>query len=260
MRRVLWLVVLCSCGEPSEAPRVELPVFVDDTGAVAVTTDLGYTVELTTARMAFADLELTVAGEVHTALWRRAADWLLPVAHAHPGHVQGGEVTGELPGRFVVDWIDGAGTELGTATLIAGAYEGANFTFVRAGSEDGVDAGDPLLGHTARLAGTATSATSEIEFVATIDSPEDRELIGAPFAHRVAEGAHERLGVRLVTVDPLEADTLFDGIDFAALDTDADGAIEIDELSVEPAVVDAANLLRRTFQTHDHFDIQASSL
>jgi hypothetical protein len=56
-----------------------------------------------------------------------------PRAWAHPGHYSGGDVTGELVGEFILDWIGGDGMALGTADLLAGDYNGFNFTFRRGG-------------------------------------------------------------------------------------------------------------------------------
>lgn len=264
-RRTLALVAVQSlfalhaCGDPEEAPRVEMALVADSSAVASVTSDLGYEVVLTEARAAVENFAFTIAGEAHTAsLGRRVSDFLIPTAHAHPGHFQGGDVTGELRGRFVLNWLPGSGRELGTATLLAGVYKSANFTFIRASVDDGVASDDPLSGHTALLRGRATKNGQGVEFVALLDSPVGRKLIGIPFEFEVLEGSRERLGVRLLVRDPVDGDTLFDGLDFAALDADGDGEILIEEGSGEAASVDAYNVLLRTFQAHDHFDIQAS--
>lgn len=252
------IVAQYACGGAEEAPRVSLPVVVDSRGLPTVTNDRGYGVTLTEARTAIENIEFTVAGEAHTtSFWRRVSDFLLPKAVAHPGHFQGGEVTGELRGRFVLGWVPATGKTLGTATLLGGTYTSANFTFTRAATSDGLTADDPLVGHTAILRGKATKGTRTIDFTAIIDSPEGRQLIGVPFETVVTAETRNRLGVRLEPRDPLEGDTLFDGVDFAALDPDGDGQVDIAEGATEPAVADAYNLLRRTFQTHDQFEIIA---
>lgn len=256
---VLSLIALQACGGPEEPPRVELAVLPDSSAVTAVTSDLGYEIELVEARAAVENFSFAIAGEAHTAsLWQRVSDALVPTAHAHPGHFQGGDVTGELRGRFILGWLPRSTAALGTATLLAGSYKSANFTFVRAGPDDGIAPDDALLGHTALLRGRATKGTTSVDFVARIDSPEGRQLTGAPFELEVRADSRERLGVRLATRDPLEGDTLFDGLDFAALDGDGDGEVVLEEGSGEAALVDAYNVLRRTFQTHDHFDITAS--
>lgn len=250
---VCWLLALAasSCADPSEAPRVELPVVVDSSGARSVTTDLGYDVELTAARIAVADLAFSVAGEEHTArLWRRAVDAVIPTAHAHPGHHQGGEVTGELPGEFVVDWVADNGRQLGTAELITGSYTAADFTFARA-TEQLVDTDDPLLGRTALLTGIADRGGDQIEFTVIIDSPDGRQLVGAPFEADLDQGARGRLLMRFQTRDPVDGNTLFDGVEFTELVSDDDGHVVI---SPESTDNDAAyNRLRRAFQRHDFY-------
>lgn len=263
---------VCGCGGPEEAPRVELPVVVDPSGITAVDTNLGYQVELTEARVMVEDIVFTIAGEAHEASLRHQGTELgelgasvIPAVHAHPDHYQGGDVTGELRGRFVLRWAPGEPQELGAATLLVGSYQSANFTFALAGADDGLAGDDPLLGHTAVLRGLATRDGDAVAFVAAIDSPAGRELVGAPFAREIAETTQEELGIRLLTRDPLEGDTLFDDIDFAALadgqggQSDGDGQIFIDASATDAAAMDAYNVLRRTLQTHDHFDVTAAA-
>lgn len=256
---VLLLLVLTACTSPREAPRAELALASDSSAIQAVTSDLGYEVELTEARAAVENFAFTVAGEAHTtSLWQKLADFVVPNASAHPGHFQGGDVTGELRGRILLNWLPPSGRDLGTATLLPGVYKSAQFTFVRGSVDDGLALDDPLIGHTALLRGRASRGAVSIGFVALIDTPEDRKLIGAPFEMEIKEESRGRLGVRLATRDPLDEGTLFDGLDFGALDGDGDGAVVIEESSDVTAIVDATNRLRRNFQTHDHFDIKAS--
>lgn len=241
-----------------EAPRVELPVRVDCgrvTGAgAAVTTDLGYEVTVTDARLALGGLVFTIAGEVHTAsLMQRLSDALVPRARAHPGHYQGGEVTGELLGDFALRCAQDQDRELGLATLIVGTYTAANFDFERGSAALGLDAGDALVGHTLWLSGTATRDDTSIAFTVVIDSPLDRQLVGAPFEVSVPADATGALLFRFELLDDIEGDTLFDGLDFALLDPGMSG-----EVLIAPdvaAVEDAYDALRRTFQTHDHFRV-----
>lgn len=254
------VLTLQACSGPQEAPRVQLPVTLDASGVSTVTTDFGYEVTLTEARVMVEDFEFSIAGEAHTAsLWQEISQLLVPPAHAHPGHFQGGDITGELRGRFLLDWFAEDPPELGNATLIVGAYQSANFTFARATEEDGLDERDPLLGHTALLRGRAKKDDQEWEFSAAIDSPEGRKLVGPPFELEVTETSTERLGFRLLTQDPLEEDTLFDGLDFLALEQDAEGLIQIGPATSDAATQNAHNLLRRTFQTHDHYDVRPRS-
>jgi hypothetical protein len=257
MRPVLLLLALSACGTSEEATRISLDLVADGRSvADSFTTDLGYEVTLSTARLALADIELTVAGEIHTSWTHRVTNWLVRPAFAHPGHLTAGEITGELQGRFVVDWLAGDRAVLGPATLLTGEYSAANFTFVRAETGDGVAASDPLTGHTALFAGEAAGAAGTVQFLLTIDSPEDRELVGAPFVANVAETTRAAIGLCFTPVDRLEGDTFLDGIDFVALDEDQDGTVILAEDNVPAAVVDAYLLARRAFQTHDHFELR----
>lgn len=268
MQRIALGLVSFTLGcAPSEAPRVELSVVVDGSGLASATTDLGWTIEFEQARLAIADLEFTTAGEVHEAREPSSGAWLLglllPLAHAHPGHSQGGEIIGELPGEFVLDFIAGDGAEIGMATLIVGEYTAANFRFRRANADE-LEPLDLLIDHTAILAGTASKDGQVIAFSVAIDSPIDRELVGALFEYTVEDDPAVVLGVRLLATDPIEGDHLFDGIDFAALDV-ADGSTDDVVALIDPeldpaqasALTEAYNEIRRDFQTHDLFDIRA---
>jgi hypothetical protein len=264
-RIVLGVFALALACGPSEAPRVQLPIVVDGSGLVVATTDLGWTIEFEQARLVIEDLEFTTAGEVHEDRQPLGKGWLarllLPTAHAHPGHYQGGEIIGELPGEFVLDFLAGDGAELGVATLIVGEYTAVNFVFRRADADE-LDPLDPLVGHTAILAGTASKDGQTIAFSIAIDSPPERELVGAPFEYTIEEGKLVELGLRMLSTDPNEGDHLFDGIDFAALDAadgSADSVVTLIDPELEPSqaseAIDAYNQIRRDFQTHDLFDI-----
>lgn len=242
----------------SEVPRETLPLVVDGTGLTVIDTNLGYRITVTEARMALDDVVFTIVGEVHTgSALRRILDFILPSAMAHPGHYEGGEITGELRGHFIADFTGRNGSELGMATLLVGKYESVNFTFARATGADGLPPGDPLIGHTAIIIGTAVKAGKSTAFTVIIDSPEKRNLVGAPFEVEITEANHPRMGLRLMTRDPVEGDTLFDDIDFAALDAESDGKVVLapGTTSTSRALTDAYELVRRTFQAHDHFEV-----
>lgn len=245
------VALVAACSGSAEARRVTLPVTTDGAGLELVTNDLGYAVEVTSATVVADDLKFTIAGEAHASLLRRFSDAVIPVAHAHPGHYQGGEVTGELPGHFVLQFAPGETTTVGDATLLVGQYHGVDMTLTRA-TEDDVEADDPRLGHTALLIGTASKDGADIHFRIAVDSPDARELVGIPFDEKVDE-SERPLVLRLMTRDPSELDTLFDGLDFAPLDADADGEVDIDPGATDTDTVAAYNQFRRTLQTHDHF-------
>lgn len=293
---LLSALSLAACGTPTEAERVQLPVLLDASGIQTVTTDLGYVVSLTEARFVARDLTFAIAGEAHEAsaseYLRRA---LLSTAHAHPGHYQGGDVTGELRGRFLLDWLTPKPQHLGDATLLVGEYRSANFTFAKPTTDDGLADSDALVGHTAVLRGHASNQDKDITFTALITAPTNRELVGAPCVARITRDSHDSLRLRFHTKVPQQGNTLFDGIDFGVLDYDKDGSLTLAEegstedlRALEPgaALPDAAvrdagpdlldggdspevtpaeatqhldaayARLRRTFMTHDHFDIQ----
>lgn len=252
--RGLWalgffiVLVAAGCGS-QEAVRVSLPVVVDGSGLLKVQTDLGYQVQMSLFRLAVKDLQFTVRGEMHASLLQRAANLLVPRAYAHPGHYSGGDVTGELPGTYVLDFSKEDGRALGKASLITGAYQGSNFTFRKTGAADSLASTDPLLGHTAHIEGLASRGGQVISFKAQVDVDEGSQLVGAPFAIDVTETTQASLGFKLLAQDPVLTKTLFDGIDFAALDPDGDG-----QVAMVPGQ-DAHNLLRRNVQVHDFYAI-----
>lgn len=256
---VVLVLALSACLQGQEAPRVALTVVVDGAGVddhqAAVESDLGWQVTLTSCRAAIADLVLTTSGEFHddagvAGLGARLRRLVIADAWAHPGHAGGGEVIGELPGRFIVDWCAGDGVKLGDAELIVGDYNGANFDFIRADASDGLDPTDPLVGHTLELAGTATRAGQTITFHALLDQDEGRQVIGLPFDLDVTSASTETLGLQLVPQSPTSPDTIFDGVDFAAADGDGDGVVEV------IAGDEAHNRLVRGTQSHDFYRVQ----
>ena len=116
-RRTISVVMLAlglGCAPSQEAQRVQLEVEVDDAALVVGDNDLGWRVELSAARVAVADLQFSILGEMHAAsAW--LPSWVVGRAWAHPGHLAGGDVTGELIGAFILDWGGAGGARLGTA-------------------------------------------------------------------------------------------------------------------------------------------------
>lgn len=239
VRIALSLATCLACTPSQEAVRVELPVVVDGAALVDAATDLGWTIRLDAARVAVADLEFTILGEMHAA-WR-PWDLVIARAWAHPGHYAGGDVTGALTGQFVLDWIAGDGAELGRAELLTGQYHGMNFAFRRA---DELPATDPLAGHTAWFSGVAAKDGVEVAFTAALDVDAGGAVIGAPFDLAVDADAAATIGVQLRARDPETGAHLFDAVDFAALDPDGDG-----QAAIAPGD-DAHNVVRRALQSH----------
>jgi len=237
---LLLFTLLSACGG-SEAVTVTLPVSTPASTLPMATTDLGYDVTVWSLRVAVADLELTVEGETHQDA--------RPGAIFHPGHSAGGEVTGELPGDHLLIF-DGTAHPIGDASLLVGDYHGANWTWRRADGDDGLAADDPLLGHTFHLTGVAARDGVEHELDIAVDIEAATALIGAVFDDEITETSSGTLELEMLPTDPFEADTVFDGVDFAALPTTDEGVIEI-----RPGD-EAHNILRRPIQTHDHYAIE----
>ncbi len=248
-KRVTVGVVLglgLACAPSQEAQRVQLEVEVDDAALVSGDNDLGWRIELGAARIAVMDVQFSILGEGHEAsAW--LPSWVIGRAWAHPGHLSGGDVTGELGGAFILDWTGAGGMRLGTAELLTGGYQGLNFGFRAAAESDPLVADDPLLGHTAHFAGTASKAGQVVTFTAQVDIEAGTQMVGAPFELEVVPTSAAPVVLQLFPIDPIEGLSLFDGLDFAALDGDGDGVV-----AIVPGD-DAHNFLRRTVQSHVHY-------
>lgn len=239
-----WLLVLAlaGCTDSEEAIRVELPVTTASAPFAPATTDLGYVVTLSEMQAAVSSIQFTIEGEMHQDLE------LPPGTIAHPGHSAGGEVTGELAGDHVLAWNGQLHDPIGTGTLIAGDYQGANFRFRAATAADAVPA---LTGHAIHLAGTIAKDGTTRPLDVLIDVEVDTAVVGALFDAIITEASTAPLSIAFHPTDPYEDDTPFDGIDFFSLPTTATGAIEIRPGSPEH------NLIRRVITTHDHYGVTA---
>lgn len=242
-------LALLAC-EGAEVARLKMPV--QSVRASGSMSDLGYSVTVTRARLALRDLRFTTSGEEHASLLRRFSEWLLPVAHAHPGHAAGGIVTGEMAGPFIATF----GAEpvaLGEGTLLVGPYTGADVTFRRAGEGDGLAGDDLLLGHSAHVEGTAMREGRTVRFSAVIDLEEGTQLFGVPFELEVQEDTREVLRLEWVPRGGSASSlTLFDLIDFFELDGDGDG-----EVTITPGQTEA-NILGRALQSHDFYAVSSA--
>jgi hypothetical protein len=249
MNRLTTLAVLAACTGTEEAVTVELPVATSASPMAAAMTDLGYTVQVSQIRIAVSTVQFTIEGETHTDVSAKGTQALLPPT-PHPGHSAGGEVTGELPGDFVLVWNGQPQPTLGNGTLIVGDYHGANFSFRAAGIADALPANDRLLGHTFHITGTVMKNGTTQPFDAVLDVEPDSQVVGAVFEDVITETSTEALALEFYPTDPYELDTAFDGIDFFQLPETA-GSLEIAPGST------AHNFLRRTIQTHDHYAVIA---
>lgn len=241
MRKLLFALAVTGCAGSEEAAQVQLPV-TTAASATSAATDLGYAIQIARMRVAVSTIQFTIEGEMHEVAPR-------PDIAYHPGHSAGGEVTGELPGDFVLTWNGQAQPALGTGTLIVGDYHGANFAFRAADARDSLAAEDPLLGHTFHVTGEIAKAGTTKPFDAVLDVEAGAQIVGAVFESSITEASTAPLALAFFATDPAEGDTAFDGVDFFALPATPAGVIEIRPGSA------AHNILRRTFQTHDHYGV-----
>ncbi len=241
-KTLAWISIsgAAACSDSQEAATVDLPVLTESAAIAPATTNLGWTVNLDSMRIAVSTIELTIEGEVHQDGAR--------VVAPHPGHEAGGSVTGELPGDFILTWDGAVHPALGDATLLVGDYHGANWSFRAASAADGLEVGDPLIGHTFHLTGTVAKDAVTKPFDAVLDVEPATRLVGAVFEDVIAAGATTPLTIEFYPTDPNEQDTAFDDLDFATL-SDVSGTLQI-----RPGTP-AHNVLRRTIQTHDHYGV-----
>lgn len=230
------------CTDSEEAARVELPVNTAAAAFAPATTDLGYVVSVEEMQAAVSTIQFTIEGEMHQDVTTP------PGTIAHPGHYAGGEVTGELPGDFILNWNGQPHDPLGMGTLIVGDYKGANFSFRTAIATDNVPT---LTGHAIHLAGTIAKDATTKPFDLLIDVEVDTAIVGAVFEDVIAKTSTETLAITFYPTDPYENDTPFDDVDFFSLPTTAAGAIEIRPGS------ETHNIIRRVLTTHDHYGVSA---
>lgn len=220
---MVCILLLFACSESEEAPTVARDVQVDGSGVEVVTTDLGYAVTLSRARTTSDGLAF-VRQQV---LARRGPfDWLVGTAHAHPGHDGAGEVIGELPGQFAIDWLADDGRLLGTATVLSGGFDSARLTLVGA----------------VELVGIASKEGEDFEFAVTIGFDEPTLVEGIPPIDAAGSQPIHRL--KLTVREPFEGASLFDGIDFRQADLTPGGA--------------DYNRLLRAVRSHDHYLISGA--
>jgi hypothetical protein len=245
MRFIVCMSLLglgAGCTDSEEAARVDLPVTTASSAFAPATTNLGYVVSISEMQAAVSSIQFTIEGEMHQDIVTP------PGTIAHPGHSGGGEVTGELPGDFVLAWNGQPHDPLGTGTLLVGDYQGANFTFRAATAGDNVPA---LAGHAIHLAGTIAKDGTTKPFDLLIDVEADTAIVGALFDDVITEASTETLSIAFYPADPYENDTPFDDVDFFSLPTTAAGALEIRPGS------ETHNLIRRVITTHDHYGVTA---
>lgn len=250
VRTTLLLTTGLACAPSQESVHVQREVKLDGSKIAATTNDLGWTVTLSAVRLAVTDVQFSILGEMHQTS-ASLGGWLIRRAWAHPGHYAGGDVTGELPGNFIFDWIAHDGMKLGDADMLTGVYHGINLTFRHADADDKLASDDPLLDHTGYYAGVARKDGRDIAFTIVADINEGTQMVGAPFDWTLEEDTPGTIEIQLYPTDPVEGKSMFDGLDFGALDEDGDG-----EVSIAPGDT-AHNIFVRLVQSHVHYRAEA---
>jgi hypothetical protein len=183
-------------------------------------TDTGWTVELSTARIAVGPVYLfeNASTVVRAPAWRRGlraiGDLVLPAAHAHPGDefFAGGQALGEWADQWVLDLVGTTGPlELGPTAGIEGRVRSASL-LLQPPTAPNARANPELEGHTVLLAGTATRGAEVVPFRLALDYPEvlaEQRVAGIAADLALTEGVHVRIGLRSAA--------LFAGADFSGL-------------------------------------------
>jgi len=242
-------LMMASCVGSQPSATVHLPLVADGSTVSPFTTDLGFEVTLDHVRMALAEIQFTQGGEQHTSLFEDLRDLMLKTACAHPGHYAGGEVTGELVGPVVVEWIPDTYINTGEGILVCGEYHGANLLFIRANGQFGLAGDDPLTGHHIHLEGSVSRGGEVTGFEAVMDMPDGASAIGMIMSLDIDEYTAVTLALRLLPTSSQGA-TLFDGIDFSVLDSNGDG-----EVMIEPGH-EEHNRIQRAFLKHDFYEVK----
>ncbi|RKH01539.1 hypothetical protein D7V97_28980 [Corallococcus sp. CA053C] len=187
------------------------------------TTDTGWRVELTTARLVLGPLYLFEKASPlqPQALLRRLGDVLLPTAHAHEGDFfSGGRVLGEWDREVVFDLLADGGQArvLGRSPGIAGVARSLSLLLRPPSRALGVE-GDVMEGHSLLLAGTATREAVRVPFRLALDFPPPVELQRVDFVPILADLDEE--GFFVLEVQPHR---WFTGTRFDRLPVPAEGS------------------------------------
>ncbi len=221
-------LAMAGCGGGSAAARVELPFATSAEPLASVTNDRGFRVELAEVTLPLRDLHLTGRGEQHARVPLRTLErlgaWVLPTAHAHPGHEAGGDVLGERLGPFEARFGGGTADPLGTVTVLEGSLRGGSFRF--RGDAPVIVKGEAVRGDGSRL-------PLELE----VSLPDGARVDGIPLMLDVTARTEGTLRLRLLP-SSTRGRTLFDAIDFDNFDEAA-----------------ARNAVARAVQDHAHFEL-----
>src|SRR5690554_1763706 len=241
------LLTLVGCAETKETRYMDA-VPIATAPLASFTTALGYEVELKRVELALEAQYFTRFGEAHQAQGTLPVlDWAFSTAWAHPGHSQGGEVTGEAAGPSTAVFLpassdDTSPAPFSHAQLAAGDYDAVDFVFGRL--ENSPE-------HSMILEGVALKDDDTHPFLFHVTQDVGRQVIGIPFDATVNSERPLRLhfdGQSRFEVGGAYP-TVFDTLDFA---TDIqwktqDGA---DVMVAEPGTL---NRLRGQLQKHDYY-------
>ena len=249
-----WMIaalLLVACEQSEEAQRFSVPLGVEPASVAApFETDLGYEVEVTEMRAVLTGMEFTSKGERIdksrlSVLGSAALEWVLPTAMAHPGHDGSGVILGELTGRHVVTLSQDE--QLGEALLLEGQYSGVNIGLGNSDASDGLEEGSPLRDHAVVIEGEARRGERSWRFITQVSFSEDVRVIDVHFNADLRGGppaTPPRLAASMLSED---GETLFDGVDFEALASDAEVMV-IDAEAGEPYF-----RLRKRLEGHNHW-------
>ncbi|OJH41259.1 hypothetical protein [Cystobacter ferrugineus] len=189
------------------------------------TTDTGWRVELTAARMVLGPIYLfenaSPLQPAPTGRWlRRLGEVLVPSAHAHESFFSGGRVLGEWDREVVFDLLaePGQARVLGRSPGIAGRARSLSLLLQPPSRALGAEAA-ALEGHSVWLEGTAEREGQRVPFLVTVDFPAPVEMQRVDFVPIEVELEEEGLFVL-----ELQPRRWFEGALFERLEVPEEGA------------------------------------
>lgn len=239
---------ISGCAETKETLYVdEVPLYTAP--LASFTTALGYDVALTGVTLALDSQSFTRFGEAHQARLP-LFDWAFSTAWAHPGHSQGGEVTGEASGPSEARFGENSAEPFSFAQLATGAYDAVDFVFGRRAddpetsiylegfwSKEGVDCEERTM-------------SNPCFFQFYIKQDVGRRVIGVPFEANVTDDRplvlhfDGRSRYEVGGVYP----TVFDSVEFKDFQWEMG-----EEHSFMPVAPEIHNRIRNQLQKHDYY-------
>lgn len=210
------LVTISACEPGTGGRRVMFDLAIEAApSSRSFRTALGWDVTLEEACVSVGPLYLYAQPGLSASL-RRAYDWLVPSAHAHPGvdHFNGGEVRGEWLEQIAVDLTSSGRVDLGAREGIAGEARSATIG-IHPPQAEALGAPTCLRSHQAYVVGSATRDDVTVRFEGGLDIEDVGTKRRMQIATAVVIDDQRRL---LVTVDPRP---WFDHMKFDELTVDA---------------------------------------